>query len=713
MKERIEAIIQKINCSEADAARIRDAFDTADAAHEHQLRSSGEPYIIHPLAVAEILADLGLDPDTIIAALLHDAIEDTNTTYAQIKQKFGVTVADMVEGVTKLTRMTYESAEEEEIENLRKMFIAMARDIRVIIIKLVDRLHNMRTLMYRPPEKQRVKALETMQIYAPIAHRLGMNSIKVELEDLAIKYLDPVGYKEIVDYLERNNKEGKTMLDTIMTRMKERLDEQGIKAYVEGRVKHIYGIYRKVYMMNRDIAQVYDVYAMRVIVDTIPQCYNVLGIVHELYHPMPGRFKDYIYTPKPNMYQSLHTTVIGRGGQPFEVQIRTWDMHNTAEYGIAAHWKYKDNITKKGDEEIFAWVRRFIENQQDNDSEEFFTDLRVELFADEVFVFTPKGDVINLPADATPIDFAYAIHSAVGNRMVGAKVNGKIVPLDSKLSNGDIVEVLTSNAARGPSRDWLSLVRTGEARNKIKQWFKKERRDENIQLGRAEFEAELRRNLLVKVFENEEFRSMILKKLDFQNMEDLYAAMGYGGITIRKVISRITDEHNRLEKQARGISRPLRETKPTSGVIVEGIDNCLIKFARCCTPIPGDDIIGFITKGYGVSIHRRDCPNIVGMLSDPASQERMIRVTWASAPTELYQTALQVTGASRIGLLADVATTISDMNIQMSSVSARAESGSNTIIDLVVNLRSAEQLGSVMLRLKRIQGVSDVSRVVR
>ncbi|MBS7315570.1 MAG: bifunctional (p)ppGpp synthetase/guanosine-3',5'-bis(diphosphate) 3'-pyrophosphohydrolase [Clostridiaceae bacterium] len=713
MKERIEAIIKKINCSETDAARIRDAFDTADAAHEHQLRSSGEPYIIHPLAVAEILADLGLDPDTIIAALLHDAIEDTNTTYAQIKQKFGVSVADMVEGVTKLTRMTYETAEEVEIENLRKMFIAMARDIRVIIIKLVDRLHNMRTLMYRPPEKQRKKALETMQIYAPIAHRLGMNSIKVELEDLAIKYLDPVGYKEIVDYLEKNNKEGKSMLDTIMTRMKERLKEHGINAYVEGRIKHIYGIYRKVYMMNRDIAQVYDIYAMRVIVDTIPQCYNVLGIVHELYHPMPGRFKDYIYTPKPNMYQSLHTTVIGRGGQPFEVQIRTWDMHNTAEYGIAAHWKYKDNITKKGDEEIFAWVRRFIENQQDNDSEEFFTDLRVELFADEVFVFTPKGDVINLPADATPIDFAYAIHSAVGNRMVGAKVNGKIVPLDSKLSNGDIVEILTSNAARGPSRDWLSIVKTGEARNKIKQWFKKERREENIQLGRAEFEAELRRNLLVKVFEDEDFRAMILKKLDFQNMEDLYAAMGYGGITVRKVISRITDEHNRMEKQARGISRPLRETKPTSGVIVEGIDNCLVKFARCCTPIPGDDIIGFITKGYGVSIHRRDCPNIVGMLSDPSSQERMIRVTWASTPTELYQTALQVTGVNRIGLLADVATAISDMNIQMSSVSARAESGNNTIIDLVVNLRSAEQLGSVMLRLKRIQGVSDVTRVVR
>lgn len=713
MKERIEAIIQKINCSETDAARIRDAFDTADAAHEHQLRSSGEPYIIHPLAVAEILADLGLDPDTIIAGLLHDAIEDTNTTYAQIKQKFGVSVADMVEGVTKLTRMTYESAEEEEIENLRKMFIAMARDIRVIIIKLVDRLHNMRTLMYRPPEKQRTKALETMQIYAPIAHRLGMNSIKVELEDLAIKYLDPVGYKEIVDYLEKNNKEGKSMLDAIMTRMKERLKEQGINAYVEGRVKHIYGIYRKVYMMNRDIAQIYDIYAMRVIVDTIPQCYNVLGIVHELYHPMPGRFKDYIYTPKPNMYQSLHTTVIGRGGQPFEVQIRTWEMHNTAEYGIAAHWKYKDNITKKGDEEIFAWVRRFIENQQDNDSEEFFTDLRVELFADEVFVFTPKGDVINLPADATPIDFAYAIHSAVGNRMVGAKVNGKIVPLDSKLANGDIVEILTSNSARGPSRDWLSIVKTGEARNKIKQWFKKERREENIQLGRAEFESELRRNLLVKIFENEEFRNMILKKLDFQNMEDLYAAMGYGGITVRKVISRIIDEHNRLEKQARGISRPLRETKPTSGVIVEGIDNCLIKFARCCTPIPGDDIIGFITKGYGVSIHRRDCPNIVGMLSDPASQERMIRVTWASAPTELYQTALQVTGVNRIGLLADVATAISDMNIQMSSVSSRADNGSNTIIDLVVNLRSAEQLGSVMLRLKRIQGVSEVSRVIR
>ena len=713
MKDRIEAIINRISCSEEDAARIRDAFLLADTAHAQQLRSSGEPYIIHPLSVAEILANLDLDPDTIIAGLLHDTIEDTDVTYLQIKQKFGVTVADMVDGVTKLTRMTYENAEEEEIENLRKMFIAMARDIRVIIIKLVDRLHNMRTLMYRKPEKQRLKALETMQIYAPIAHRLGMNSIKVELEDLAIKYLDPVGYQEIVDYLEKNNKEGRNMLDAMMTRLKERLDEHGIKAHVEGRVKHIYGIYRKVYIMNRDISQVYDIYAMRVIVDTVPQCYNVLGIVHELYHPMPGRFKDYIFTPKPNMYQSLHTTVVGRGGQPFEVQIRTWDMHETAEYGIAAHWKYKDNITKRGDEEIFAWVRRFIENQQDNDSEEFFKDLRVELYADEVFVFTPKGDVINLPADATPIDFAYAIHSAVGNRMVGAKVNGKLVPLNSTLSNGDIVEILTSNAARGPSRDWLSIVKTGEARNKIKQWFKKERREENIQLGRDEFESELRRNLLVKTFEDEDFRATILKKLDFQNMEDLYAAMGYGGITVHKVISRIIDERNRIEKMSRGISRPLRETKPTSGVIVEGIDNCLVKFARCCTPIPGDDIVGFITKGYGVSIHRRDCPNMAGMLSDPASQERMIRVTWASTPMELYQTALQVTGNNRISLLADVATAISDMNIQMSSLTARTENENTAIIDLVVNLRSAEQLGSVMLRLKRVKGVSDVTRVVR
>ena len=713
MNERIEAIIQKLNCSAEDAVRIREAFELAELAHAQQKRSSGEPYIIHPLAVAEILTDLGLDPDTIVAALLHDTIEDTDVSYAQIKQKFGVSVANMVDGVTKLTRMNYDSAEEEEIESLRKMFIAMARDIRVILIKLVDRLHNMRTLMYRKPEKQRLKALETMQIYAPIAHRLGMNSIKVELEDLAIQYLDPVGYREIVDYLKKNNAEGKSMLDAMMARLKERLEENGIQAYVEGRVKHIYGIYRKVYIMNHDISQVYDIYAMRVIVDTVPQCYNVLGIIHELYHPMPGRFKDYIYTPKPNMYQSLHTTVVGRGGQPFEVQIRTWDMHETAEYGIAAHWKYKDNITKKGDEEIFAWVRRFIENQQDNDSEEFFKDLRVELYADEVFVFTPKGDVINLPADATPIDFAYAIHSAVGNRMVGAKVNGKLVPLNSTLSNGDIVEILTSNAARGPSRDWLTIVKTGEARNKIKQWFKKERWEENIQLGREEFEAELRRNLLVKTFEDEEFRAAILKKLDYQSMEDLYAAMGYGGIAVHKVISRIIDERNRLEKQARGMSRPLRETKPTSGVVVEGIDNCLVKFARCCTPIPGDDIVGFITKGYGVSIHRRDCPNMAGMLSDPAAQDRIVRVSWASTPMELYQTALQVTGNNRISLLADVATSISDMNIQMSSLTARTENENTAVIDLVVNLRSAEQLGSVMLRIKRVKGVSDVTRVVR
>ena len=474
MNEKIEAIIKKINCSDEDAKRIRQAYETAEQAHAGQLRSSGEPYIIHPLAVAEILTDYTSDPDTIIGGLLHDCIEDTDTSYEQIKTAFGVRVADLVEGVTKLTRMPHVTQEEEESENIRKMFLAMAKDIHVIIIKLCDRLHNMRTLMYRPEQKQRIKAFESMQIYAPIAHRLGMNAIKDELEDLSIMYLDPVGYKYIIDYLHRNVTERQNLLNSIIERLKSHLHEHGIEACVEGRVKHIYGIYNKVYMHNRDIEQVYDIYAVRVITDTIPQCYNVLGLVHELYHPMPGRFKDYIYTPKPNMYQSLHTTVIGRDGMPFEVQIRTWDMHNTAEYGIAAHWKYKDNIHTNSQDEMFAWVRRFLESQQENDDrEEFLSDLRIELFADEVFVFTPKGDVVNLPMGSTAIDFAYAIHSAIGNRMVGARVNGKMIPLNRPLQNGDIVEVLTSNSSRGPSRDWLKIAKTGEARNKIKQWYKK------------------------------------------------------------------------------------------------------------------------------------------------------------------------------------------------------------------------------------------------
>ncbi len=713
MNEKIEAIITKIGASEEDAARIRKAYETAFMAHAGQLRSSGEPYIIHPIAVAEILTDYTTDADTIIGGLLHDCIEDTDVDYDKIKSAFGERVADLVEGVTKLTRMPQATQEEEESENIRKMFLAMAKDIHVIVIKLCDRLHNMRTLMYRLPEKQRIKAVECMQIYAPIAHRLGMNAIKDELEDLSIMYLDPVGYKFIVDYLHRNENERQTLLNGIIERLKTHLSEHGIEAYVEGRVKHIYGIYNKVYMQNRDIEQVYDIYAVRVITDTIPQCYNVLGLVHELYHPMPGRFKDYIYTPKPNMYQSLHTTVIGRDGLPFEVQIRTWEMHNTAEYGIAAHWKYKDNIQTNREDEMFAWVRRFLESQQENDDrEEFISDLRITLFADEVFVFTPKGDVVNLPLGSTPIDFAYAIHSAVGNRMTGARINGKMIPLDRPLENGDIVEIITSNSSRGPSRDWLKIARTGEARAKIKQWYKKEKREENIQRGREEFESELRRNLLTHMFDDESRKADLLKRYDFDTMDDMYAAFGYGGLSVRKVINHLIEEHNRLERAQRAQARSVREPKPTSGVIVEGIDNCLIKFAHCCTPIPGDLILGYITKGAGVSIHRADCANIQSLVKNKENADRIIKVRWANQTEEYYSAALQITGVNRIGILADITRIISEMNINMTSLKA-SDTESGVLIDLTTNLRNAEQLGQLVIRLKKISGVEEVTRVIR
>lgn len=706
----IEGIIKKLGCNQADADRIRRAYICAKNAHEGQLRKNGDPYIIHPLAVASSLADMGMDPASVMAALLHDVIEDTPVSYDELKAQFGAEVADLAEGVTKLTRMPYTTREEEEYENLRKLFIATAKDIRVIIIKLYDRLHNVRTLQYRSERKQKEIAFETMLIYAPIAHRLGMNALKNELEDRSLFFLDPVGYKEILDYLDTSAEERTTFLNCIIDRLRERLASENIDGAVEGRVKHIYGIYRKVYVQNHDISEVYDIYAVRVIVQTVNDCYNVLGVVHDLYKPMPGRFKDYISTPKPNLYQSLHTTVIGREGRPFEVQIRTWDMHNTAEYGIAAHWKYKDGVRQHGDEERFAWVRKLLESQQDADPEDFINSLRTELFSDEVYVFTPKGDVINLPLGATPIDFAYAIHSAVGNRMVGAKVNGKIVPLDSALENGDIVDILTSNSGRGPSRDWLTIAKTGEARNKIKMWFKKERREENIEQGKEALEDELKREFLTAAFEDPAIRDTVCQRLSFHSVEDLYAAIGYGGITVRKVISRVAELAPKPE-------RPLPATKtlktrPSSGIIVEGVDNCLVKFARCCTPIPGDEIIGFITKGFGVSIHRTDCPNIQS-LNTPENTGRILRVHWVPTPNEQYQTALQIRGRNRRGLLADIAMALSDMHIDASSISAHELQKAQAQIDAVVILRNAEQLGQVAVRLKNIEGVTDVERVIR
>ncbi len=712
-EERIEKIIEKLGCDKTDAQRIRDAFTVAKDAHEGQLRKSGEPFIIHPLAVSELLVDASMDADCVIAALLHDVVEDTDVTYDDLTLKFGKTVADLVEGVTKLTRLPYATKEEEDMENLRKMLLAMIHDIRVIFIKLYDRLHNMRTLEYKTQRKQKDTALQTMLIYAPIAHRLGMNSIKVELEDLSLQYLDPVGCQEIETYLESSKEERGLFLSSIIKKIEDRLAADHIAAKVVGRIKHTYGIYRKVYMQNKDISQVFDIYAVRVIVESITDCYNVLGIIHDLFKPMPGRFKDYIGTPKPNMYQSLHSTVIGREGKPFEVQIRTYDMHHMAEYGIAAHWKYKHQITETGGEEKIAWVRQLLEAGQDSDAEEFIKSLRLELFTEEVFVFTPKGDVIDLPSGATPIDFAYAIHSAVGNKMVGAKINGRIVQLDAELHSGDIVEVLTTNTPHGPSRDWLNIAKTGEARNKIKQWFKKERREENIERGKSEFDAELKRNLLSKAFAQDDIQQLTLKKNNFATLDDMYAAIGYGGITAKKVVNRVTEELQRAEKQQNKTSKPVREAKPTSGVIVEGNDNCLVKFARCCTPIPGDSIVGFITKGFGVSVHRSDCPNILSVLNNPENADRTIGVTWAKTVSEQFQTALQISCKNRLGLLADIVLILSDMRIDVTNLSARELDDGGALVQAVIQLKSAEQLGQIMLKLRKVPGVLNVSRTIQ
>ncbi len=710
MDEIIEGIIRKLGCSDADAARIRAAYALASEAHRDQKRKNGDPYITHPVAVADMLADMGLDPASIMAALLHDVIEDTSYTYEDLRSRFGAEVADLAEGVTKLSRMPYTTQEEEEYENLRKLFLATAKDIRVIIIKLFDRLHNVRTLQYRSERKQKEIAFETMLIYAPIAHRLGMNTLKNELEDRSLSFLDPVGTQEILNYLNNSAEDRSKFLQGIIDRLKGRLESEHIEGRVEGRIKHIYGIYRKVYMMNHDISEVYDIYAVRVIVQTIADCYNVLGIVHDLYKPIPGRFKDYISTPKPNLYQSLHTTVIGREGRPFEVQIRTWEMHNTAEYGIAAHWKYKDGVHQRGDEEKFAWVRKLLESQQDTDPEDFINSLRTELFSDEVYVFTPKGDVIDLPLGSTPIDFAYTIHSAVGNRMTGAKVNGRIVPLDYQLDNGDIVEVLTSGASKGPSRDWLSIAKTGEARNKIRMWFKKERREENIEQGRAALDAELSHEMLTQAFEDPEIRDAVCQRLSFHSVEDLWAAIGYGGITAHKVATRVAEFAPKPERALPAVKT--LKTRPSNGVIVEGVDNCLVKFARCCTPIPGDDIVGFVTKGFGVSVHRADCPNIRA-LETPENESRILKVHWVATQNEQYQTALQIRGQNRRGLLAEIAMALSDMHVDVSSLSAHELQHGEAQINAVVILRATEQVGQIAVRLKSIPGVTSVERVIR
>ena len=724
MYDHLVETIHQYNPS-ADFAQIDKAFRYADTHHNGQLRKDGSPFITHPLAVAQIIAEeLRLDSESIEAALMHDCIEDTSATYAEIAKEFSPAVADLVEGVSKLTRVQYASKEEEQMENLRKMLMAMAKDIRVILIKLADRTHNMRTMEYQTAEKQRQKSLETMEIYAPIAHRLGMQRIKWELEDLSLKYLDPVGYDEITRSLAAKEAEHEAFMERVQAQIEERLKDQHVPYLkVYGRMKHPYSIYRKMYAQNKTMDEVLDLFAFRVIVDTVADCYNVLGIIHDLYRPILGRFKDYIGTPKPNMYQSLHTTVIGADGIPFEVQIRTEEMHEIAEYGVAAHWKYKQGISGNAGEHNYEWVRRLLENQENTDAEEFVHTLKVDMFADEVFVFSPRGDVTNLPAGATPIDFAYSIHSAIGNRMTGAKVNGRIAPLDYQLKNGDIVEILTSKNAHGPSRDWLKIAKSSEARSKIRQWFKKERREENIINGRMSFEAELKHlGIPMSDVLGSDLETALLKKTSFGSMDEMYAAIGYGGITVTKILNKVKDDVGKLRRQREQAERaahpqeqkPVRSSKSSDGVVVEGIDNCLVKFARCCTPIPGDEIVGFVTRGYGVSIHRRDCVN-VHMKEDP---DRWVRAWWdedvaeGSDSRNRFSTGLQVSTRNRIGVLSDVMLIFAGAKINVRDMSARDLEGGYGVINVLVDVTSVHQLDNLIARLRSVKGVVDVTRTV-
>ena len=734
--QKLEDTIRSYNPG-ADFARIRASYEFARAHHGEQRRKSGEPYITHPLAVAQIVAEeLHLDSESIEAALLHDVIEDTDATYEDVAKLTSPTVADLVEGVSKLTRIQYATKEDEQMENLRKMLIAMSKDIRVILIKISDRLHNMRTMEYQSPTKQKQKSLETMEIYAPIAHRLGMQRMKWELEDLSLKYLDPIGYDEIVSKLDAKRPEYEDFMRRTQDQIDQRLKELDISHVVYGRMKHPYSIYRKMFSQNKSIDEIFDLFAFRVVVDTIGDCYNVLGVIHDLYKPILGRFKDYIGTPKPNGYQSLHTTVMGTDGIPFEVQIRTREMHEIAEYGVAAHWKYKQNGQGAGTEGKYEWVRRLLENQEGADAEEFIHSLKVDMFADEVFVFTPNGDVQNLPAGATPIDFAYAIHSAVGNRMIGAKVNNRIVTLDHVLKNGDIVEILTSKNAKGPSRDWMKIAKSTEARSKIRQWFKKERKDENIVNGRSAFDAELRHcGISMKDVLDPEFLPVLLKKVAYPTLEDLYAAIGYGGFTAQKAVSRIQGELQRRQQQrqqeqllleaateekkeepakapdaAKQQKQP-KAVKSEQGIIVEGLDNCLVKFSKCCTPVPGDDIVGFITRGYGVSVHRADCPNA----SEEKRKEqpgRWIHVSWGTDTNDSYPTTIEAVCKDRLNLLLDISSALSTTKTFVLGLNTRSTEDGFAIIRIEVRIQDSAQLNNLMNKLHQISGVLKVNRPV-
>lgn len=701
---------------EADVDFVKRVYAFAEKAHEGQLRISGEPFITHPLGVAEILAKLELDTVTIAAGLLHDVVEDTDIQLEAIEEQFGAEIALLVDGVTKLSRIEFKNKMEQQVENLRKMFFAMAKDIRVILIKLADRTHNMRTLKHMMPAKQREIAEETLEIFAPLAHRLGIFKMKWELEDLSLRYLEPEKYYELVDGIAKKRAEREAYIATVSEMLREKLLAVGIEADIQGRPKNFFSIYNKMVRQQKELAEIFDLIAVRVLVESVKDCYGALGIIHTLWKPIPGRFKDYIAMPKSNMYQSLHTTVIGPQGEPFEIQIRTWDMHRTAEYGIAAHWRYKEG--QKGDEDFeqkLSWLRQLLEWQSDmGDAREFMETLKIDLFSDTVFVFTPKGDVVELPAGSTPIDFAYRIHTQVGHRCIGAKVSGKIVTLDYQLKNGDIVEINTTKVANGPSRDWLNIVKTSEARNKIRAWFKKENREENIVRGRDALEREVKKlgEEPSEVLKPERFAE-ILRKMNFLSVEDLYAAVGNGSVTTQQVLTRLRDDIKKdkslnLEELLK--KEPRKQKKAaSSGIIVKGEEDVLIRLARCCNPVPGDPIVGYITRGRGVSVHRRDCRNILQHENDET--ERMIEVSWDRADHGSYHVHLELSAMDRAGLLTDVMAIITEMKISADWVNARGAKNRMATIDLVLEIQSLEQLEHIMNKIRRVKDVYDVWRV--
>lgn len=716
----IEELVERIRAvdKQYDVDKIMQAYTLANEAHKGQLRSSGDPYISHPIAVASILVDYCMDTDTIVSALLHDVVEDTDITLEEIRKKFGDDVALMVDGVTKIGQVPLNTKEEQHAENIRKILMAMSKDIRVIIIKLADRLHNMRTLDARPPHKQRKTSLETMNFYAPIAHRLGMSDVKEEMEDIAIHYLDPYGCKEIERQLELQKEERDSFIDSIKRRIRERITDIKPEPVIEGRVKSTYSIYKKVYVKNKPFDEIYDIYAVRVIVQSVIECYNVLGVIHDMFRPIPYRFKDYIATPKPNRYQSLHTTVMGREGRPFEVQIRTVEMHNTAQYGIAAHWKYKAGINKStAGEQRFDWIRQLLERQQEADDVEQIADaIKTDLAPDDVYVFTPKGDVISLPLGATVIDFAYAIHTQVGNKMTGAKVGGRMVSFDYVVKTGDIVEILTTGSANyGPNRNWLDIAKTSEAKGKIRSWFKKERREENIERGKMELEHEFRRN---GILPEPEMLQTIAQRQRFDTVDDLYAAVGYAGVSLSKIIQRIKEEQLRHQKEQAALTpKPFEDIEANNrrsrrkGIIIEGIDNCLVKFAQCCNPLPGDPVIGFVTRGFGVSVHKLDCINVINNMESDENKERWIKASWAGVDdTANYRATIDIIAEDRTSLLADVTVTIAAHRIPIHEMNAHQLKNGNANLVVTIEIAGMEQLTNLMAKVKKIPGVISVER---